>query len=187
MMTGVLNIANLITFMRLLCVPFFITSVLYLEAGRLYLHYVPLAIFAVAIVSDALDGFLARVLNQRTKLGAWLDPLADKLLLISSFVLFGAISNMPQLKLPIWLVALVISRDIIIVLGAVFVHMFKGVVHLAPSYLGKITTFFQMMVILARLADINYFKNELWAVAAFFTLASGLDYILKGLKQLNVK
>ncbi len=180
-----LNLANQITLLRFLCIPVFAASVLYLEAGRLYLKYAPLCIFFIAVVSDALDGFAARILDQKTKLGTWLDPIADKLLLVTSFILLGFINGVSALKIPIWLIIIVLSRDCVIVLGSIFIHMLKGSLFVAPSFIGKITTFFQMLVILTALLKVPVGMDYLWALTAGLTLISGLDYFLKGVRQLN--
>jgi len=136
----ILNLANQVTLLRILCIPIFVTSMLYLEAGRIYLRYVPLIVFFIAVISDALDGFIARMFNQKTQLGKWLDPIADKLLLVSAFILLASLNSLSEFKLPIWLVVIVLSRDIILILGSAIIHMLKGQLVFAPSYLGKITT-----------------------------------------------
>ena len=179
-----LNIPNQLTLLRVICVPFFIVSVLYLETGQDYLRYVPAIIFCIAVVTDGLDGFFARILDQKTKLGTWLDPIADKMLLVSAFVLLG-LTKIPFLKLPIWLWVTVLSRDFIILLGVVIIHMLKGKIHVAPTFLGKITTVLQMLVIVTRLLGFSYHVDILWIAAAIFTAITCMDYIFKGIKQVN--
>jgi cardiolipin synthase (CMP-forming) len=181
-----INIPNQLTLLRIICIPFFIASVLYFEAGRVYMRYIPFMVFSLAIITDALDGFFARILDQKTTLGTWLDPIADKMLLIVAFVLLGTI-NIPELKIPIWLMLIVLTRDFLIISGSLFIHMIKGALFVKPSVFGKITTFLQMITIFTRLLRVPYFVNTLWAITALFTVISGIDYTLKGLKQVHEK
>ncbi len=180
-----LNLANKITLLRILCIPLFIAATLYLEAGRTYMRPVQVIIFFVAVISDALDGFIARIYNQQTQLGTWLDPIADKLLLITSFILLASLDGLPHLKLLIWLVVIVLSRDILIVCGCLLIHMIKGKLNVHPSASGKITTFLQMMTIVTRLVGFPYFLDTLWALTAIFTLLSGFGYLIQALRQLH--
>lgn len=180
-----MNIANKITILRILLIPFFVWTVLYYTPPHDYLRFAALAIFGVAVLSDALDGFLARVLKQKTTLGTILDPLADKLLLITAFICLTAANNLPApLRLPIWVPIIVVSRDIIIVIGAIIIFIIHGDIKISPSPLGKITTFFQMATIISVLLLYRH-SNYIWNTAAAFTVLSGLDYVLRGARILN--
>ncbi|HDP16329.1 MAG TPA: CDP-diacylglycerol--glycerol-3-phosphate 3-phosphatidyltransferase [Candidatus Omnitrophica bacterium] len=180
-----MNLANKITIFRILLVPFFIASILYYGETRLYFRFIALAIFAIASLTDAIDGGIARSRGQVTDLGIILDPVADKLLISSAFISLSVIKNIPQdLRIPAWVVLIVLSRDIIIILGSVLIYFLKGNISIKPSLLGKATTFFQMLAIMSMLAVFRYHKFLMYP-AAFFTVLSGIDYIWRGSRQLN--
>ncbi len=179
-----MNLANKITIFRILVVPFFIASLLYYGEGREYLRFVALTIFTIASFSDAIDGGIARTHDQVTELGTILDPIADKLLIISAFISLSIIGSLPlDLRIPAWAVLAVITRDIIIVLGSLLIQFLKGSIKIKPSFLGKITTFFQMIAIIAILTIFKYNKFFIYP-AVFFTIVSGIDYIWRGSKEL---
>jgi len=169
------TIPNALTVARILCTPLFV--VLFLN-GR---HWAALSMFALAGASDALDGFLARVLDQRSALGAMLDPLADKVLLSASFVCLAYAD-----WLPVWLTVTVVSRDILI-LGGVALLSFWGQdmrSRIKPSALSKITTACQMCLILAAFAQAKGFLSGtttlIW-LTTILTIASGAHYVVRGL------
>jgi len=173
------NLANKISIARIILIPFFIAAVVY---SRMDLA---LIFFMLAIISDGVDGFIARALNQKTRLGTMLDPIADKMLLISAYICLSIVSNIPQhLRLPPYVPIIVISRDAIIVLGSVIVYVIKGDIKVSPSIIGKITTFFQMITIVCILVRFE-FSNIVWNFTVFMTIASGIDYVLKGSKLLG--
>lgn len=179
-----MNFANKLTLLRILLIPFFIASLLYYNEARMHLRFVALAIFALASFTDAIDGGIARSRNQITDLGVVLDPVADKLLTMSAFIALSAIKNIPEnLRIPAWAVLTVISRDIIIFLGIAIIYFLKGEIKIKPSWLGKMTTFFQMLAILAILIIFKYNKFLIYP-AVFFTVISGIDYIWRGSRQL---
>ena len=174
-----MNLANKISITRIILIPLFITSIVYSRMD------IALFFFAVAIISDGVDGFVARTQNQKTKLGTILDPLADKFLLISAFICLSVVKNMPSgLSLPPYVPIIVISRDAIIVLGSVMIHVITGDVKVTPSIPGKITTFFQMMTITSVLLQFKY-SYVVWNSAAVLTVISGIDYIIKGSRILS--
>ena len=171
-----LNLANKISIARIILIPFFITAIIY---SRLE---IALAIFIIAIISDAADGFIARALKQKTRLGTILDPVADKLLLVSAYICLSLASSIPTgLKLPAYVPIIVISRDAIIVLGSIMVHFVTGDLKVSPSVVGKITTFFQMITIVSVLIQFQY-SFVIWNLAVLFTILSGIDYVVKGSK-----
>lgn len=144
-----------------------------------------LIFFIVAVVSDGADGFAARALKQKTQLGTILDPIADKLLLISAYICFSVVANIPQhLRLPPYVTIIIISRDAIIVLGSIIVYLLKGDIKVTPSIIGKVTTFFQMLTIVCILVRFSY-SNLIWNMAAVLTVVSGIDYVVKGSRMLG--
>jgi cardiolipin synthase len=178
------TLPNLITLIRIVLIPIFVSVLLYYrETGNEYFRWLAILIFAVAVLSDAIDGFIARVKKEKTLLGSFLDPLADKLLITTAVIVLSIqIGNLP--KLPIWFPVLVISRDSIIVIGALLIHILAGKVTPQPSVSGKVTTFFQMLTIVWVLVDVPLYIIPLGA-AAIFTFISGVEYILMGMKQLQ--
>lgn len=176
-----MNFANKISTFRILSVPFFITTLVYYSAARDYLRFVALAIFILAVISDAVDGYIARKAKQQSQAGMILDPLGDKLLLMSAFVLLSF--EKFSLKFPLWATLIVISRDAIIILGTVVIYMVKQHINILPTRWGKLTTSFQMASVMAVLLQLK-FSFILWWITAFFTLISGIDYVMRGFKTL---
>lgn len=169
-----LNLANKITLARIICIPFFIAAIVYSKLE------IALFIFMLAVISDAADGFIARSLKQKTELGTILDPVADKLLLLSAYISLAVANSIPpDLRLPPYVPIIVIFRDVVIVLGSVMVHVITGDLKVAPSALGKVTTFFQMITIVSILLQFKY-SFVVWNVTVLFTIFSGVDYVLKG-------
>ncbi|NQT22392.1 MAG: CDP-alcohol phosphatidyltransferase family protein [Candidatus Omnitrophica bacterium] len=176
-----MNLANKITVFRIILAPFFIASILYSKES------IALGVFLLAFISDGLDGYIARKFNQKTTLGAMLDPIADKIIIISAFVCFAAVKGTTGiLKIPIYVPIIVISRDAILFVGALLIHTIKGNIALKPSYFGKITTFLQMLTVVLVLMQ---FKQApiIWNVMILFTVISCLHYIAKGSKLLGEK
>ncbi len=174
-----MNLANKITISRIILTPLFIAAVVYSRMD------IALVFFILAIISDGLDGFIARTLNQKTVLGTIMDPIADKILLISAFICLAIVNNIPgHLRLPPYVPIVIISRDAIIVLGSIIIHVVKGNVKIEPSVWGKITTFFQMITIVSILVQFKY-SEYIWDTATLFTIISGVDYMLKGSRILN--
>ncbi|MGB2705345.1 MAG: CDP-alcohol phosphatidyltransferase family protein [Candidatus Omnitrophota bacterium] len=176
-----MNIANKITIVRILLIPFFIAFPLYgnWEAA--------LVIFIIAAVSDGIDGYIARTTKQRTELGKILDPIADKFLILSAFICLSVVKGVPpELKLPPYVPIAIISRDAIIILGALLIFLIKGNLEIKPTPAGKITTFFQMLTVIAVLAKFA-FSPILWNVTVALTILSGAQYVVKGNRILNEK
>ncbi len=174
-----MNLANKITIARILLIPFFIAFILYAKLD------LALIVFLIAVISDAVDGYIARKWKQRTKLGAMLDPIADKILIISAFVCLIFVKGLPYtLKFPPYVSIIVISRDAIILLGAVIIYMLKGDIDIKPSPLGKITTFLQMLTVVFILTQLKY-SRFVWNIMIVFTVISGFEYILRGSRVLS--
>ncbi len=173
-----MGLANWLTVLRILLVPVFVTLLVYRRPGW------ALGVFVLAALTDLLDGYVARRHGMASRLGAFLDPLADKLLLTASFV------TLTYLKaVPFWISAVVISRDLLLVMGALLIHMVGGRVNPRPTRAGKAATFFQILTVLTGLLS-RYFQLSvapravMW-LAAVFTVVSGLQYIIQGMGFLN--
>ena len=189
----ILTLANKITILRILGVPVFILMLVYYTMGlaqgnaeELY-RSVALVIFVVLASTDALDGYYARSRNEITTLGRMLDPIADKSLLLSGLILLTR-PTLPGLlpHIPIWFTLLVISRDVVLILGSIIIHALVGHVEVKPRMVGKIATFFQMVTIVWVLiggAPGHFLACVITAGA--FTFLSGALYILDGTRQLE--
>ncbi len=181
-----INLANNITIARILLIPFFVEMMIkYNQAAPLQGEHFRLAatiIFLVAAVSDALDGFLARHRHQVTELGKALDPIADKLLLLTGIILLSLKGHLTQL--PLWFVITVFSRDIIITLGALMLHLYQGKVRIAPSLIGKGTTVAQMTTVMWILLGFPH-PEWVWRFAGLLTVISCFTYIFAGVKQIE--
>ena len=182
-----MTVANQITILRILIVPVFIVAVLYyVHGGNEWMRYAALGLFGLASLSDAIDGFIARKYNQISELGTVLDPLADKLLLISGFIVLS-LDNDPYLpSIPIWLTALIFSRDVLLVLGLILLHYTFGKIQVRPRLIGKLATALQMLIILLVLAKLpTHLIIYLFYAAGFCTGASGVLYVWDGIHQLG--
>jgi cardiolipin synthase len=174
-MTG-LTYANQLTLLRMLLVPAFAILVWYEYLGW------ALIVFLVAGLTDALDGLIARRAGQRTSLGAWLDPMADKILLVTTFIVL----TLPGLglanRLPVWLTVLVIFRDLGIVLTVIIVNLAVGRVTFKPTILGKIATgTYILTAVVAMLFNYLGYHSAFVDAAIYasllITIASALHYI----------
>jgi CDP-diacylglycerol--glycerol-3-phosphate 3-phosphatidyltransferase len=174
------NLANKISITRILLIPFFVGAIIYYSPENDFLRFIALGIFIIGVISDGLDGYIARTRNQKTVLGAYLDPIADKVLLVTAFICLALVSRFPQdYRLPAWVVLAVISRDSIILLGSVIIYIIKGKLEVIPSKLGKVTTFLQMLVVISVLMHFRY-SSIIWNLAIIFTVLSGIGYIRRG-------
>jgi len=178
-----MGLANKLSIFRILLIPFFIIVLAYYKKEYDVLRWVALGIFLLAMASDALDGYVARRWHEKTALGSFLDPLADKLLLTSAFVCLYINSEL-SIRLPKWVPIVVISRDAILLLGSAIVYLLKNSLEVNPTVTGKLTTFFQMSTVVAVLLQFK-FSFIIWSVMMFFTIFSGLDYIVKGSRLFN--
>lgn len=181
-----LTFANKITIVRIVAVPFFIATLQYYSLERDHLRYVALGIFLFAVISDVIDGYVARTRNQKTIAGAILDPLADKILLISAFVCLSMVGVYfePQFRPPMWLVVAVISRDVILILGSMIIQMVRGRLTIEPTKWGKATTFMQVVCVTGILLHWP-FSPVIWYLTLGLTAISGVHYIYNGIKTLN--
>ncbi len=174
-----INIPNILTVIRILLTPLF---VIFLLRG---MFSFALLVFSIAAISDALDGLLARYFNQYSVLGAYLDPIADKLLLVSAFVSLAVLKIIPP-----WLTVIVISRDILIVTGISIFAITDVHIEMKPSLVSKCTTVAQLSTIFLTLLDpqipgAHTIKLSLFWITAGLTITSGLHYIYFGLNVLQ--
>ena len=181
-----MSLANKLSLFRILLVPAFALCLVYYRPGELErLRYLAVALFLIGVVTDAVDGYVARAERQATRLGAILDPAADKLFLVTAFLSLSLISTLPQeYRLPPWVPILVISRDLLIVSGWLLIVLITGDLQAQPSRLGKATTFFQMFTIISKLLGFRYAEMVLWA-AMVLTVLSGIGYLRYGNRVLN--
>ncbi|PYK03055.1 MAG: CDP-diacylglycerol--glycerol-3-phosphate 3-phosphatidyltransferase [Verrucomicrobia bacterium] len=191
--------ANKITVVRILMIPAFVTMAIYY--GQSIQRHDPLewqrftaiAIFLIAAVSDGLDGYIARRYKQRSALGAILDPIADKGLLLSGIITLS-ISNWSEVdpdygRFPAWFPVLVITRDAVILVGAIILHYFIGnKMRIKPSWTGKVATVCQMCAIAWVMLQLHFLPLIFVVfVAGIFTLVSGVIYVMEGVRQLQAE
>ncbi len=177
-----LNVPNALTLVRILTIPAFL---ILLTSGR---PGIALALFVAGGITDALDGAIARLTDTKTELGAILDPLADKLLLLSSFSVLALMELVPN-----WLTVLVLFRDVLLLSGYLFLFVFTGEwITVRPSVLGKMTTFFQLGSVTVVLVSVSWpdavpaaLSRGFFVAAGTTTALSGLQYLLRGLTWLN--
>lgn len=176
-----LTTANQLTLLRMIFIPIFAILLLYDEVGWAF------AVFVMAGFTDGLDGLIARKFSQKTTLGACLDPIADKLLLTTSFVVLSIKGLGLMNTIPLWLTILVLSRDVVLIASALIIVIATGHRIFTPSIYGKMTTFFQIVTVVVVLY-VNYRQIEhpatiwLFVVTGTITVISGLHYIYHGRK-----
>lgn len=175
----VFNIPNTLTIIRIVIIPVFITMIIYSK------YNYALTLFVIAALTDAFDGLFARLTNQKTRLGTFLDPLADKFLLVTSFILFAVYGWIPK-----WLAITVISRDLIVVIGWFLIYLITHNSIIEPVLLGKTAIALQVITLAYVLININLSSPQpipdiLLFLTAAITAISGLQYIYKGFKLTN--
>ena len=169
------------TLIRVLLIPLFVIFIINKLFGW------ALITFAVAGITDGIDGMIARITHKRTELGAYLDPIADKLLLIAAFVTLAIIEILPS-----WLAVIVVTRDVIILLGFLVFILLDYRPEIKPSLVSKVTTFFQIStILLVLMAGYAPVFKQLSSIAIYgttlFTIVSGSHYIYVGTRILNEK
>ena len=180
-----MSIPNQLTLIRIFLAPCMIGCLVYYHPERDWFRLLALGIFALGMLNDALDGFIARIANQRTELGTLLDPIADKLLILTTLISCSVIRGLPDsMRLPAWFNLVVISRDALLVFGATLLFLMKGKWYVQPSWLGKCTTVAQMSVIPVLLLELPI-KPQVIFTAAVLTLLSGIGYIRSGIRFLG--
>src|SRR6266481_4404176 len=190
--------ANKITVARILMIPAFVTMAIYygqsIQRGAPleWQRFTAIAIFLIAAVSDGLDGYIARRYKQRSTLGAILDPIADKGLLLSAIITLS-ISNWSEIdpeygRFPAWFPVLVITRDAVILVGAGVLHLLNGKVQVKPRWPGKVATVSQMIAIGWVMLQFHFVPLFYIVIGAgFFTFISGIIYVMDGVRQLQAE
>jgi len=180
MSSRVVTVPNLLTFLRMGLIPVF-ASLLYYG----YTHWA-LAVFFVAGVSDGVDGFLARRFNQQSELGTIIDPIADKLLMTTAFVLLtfpNVLPDVRHLPVPFWVTATVIGRDVLIVTVALAITIITGFRGFRPSWLGKLSTLVQViavvLILVAAISGVSIFLPTVYTTVTALAIFSGIHYIFQ--------
>ena len=179
-----LTYANQLTILRMIFIPCFVLLLIYGHTRSAIL------VFIAAGVTDGLDGLLARKLQQRTVLGSFLDPMADKLLLTAAFITLTIPSVPVAYHIPIWLTITSISRDLLIALAALIIHLQTGHTEFPPSFLGKCTTAGQLttvaLVLLANVVpQFVPVLDPLVIATLLVTVASGMHYFYRSVKLID--
>lgn len=190
MSSRIITVPNLLTIFRMVLIPVFVTLLFYQR------FLLALAVFVLAGVTDGLDGLFARRFDQRSQLGTVLDPIADKLMLVTAFVVLSMRSVFPQplpshLPVPFWVTVAVISRDVFIVVGAAAINIMTGFRGFRPSWLGKLNTTVQIVAIAIIIFAASfpygtgYYLPTLYVVVFTFAILSGGHYVFFASRLLN--
>src|SRR6266481_6520707 len=182
MSSRIITVPNLLTIVRMALIPVFVSLLFYQK------FLLALAVFIVAGITDGLDGLLARRFQQQSPLGRILDPIADKMMLVTAFVVLSMRSVFPiplpkHLPVPFWVTITVISRDVFIIVGAAAINMVTGFRSFRPSSLGKVTTVVQIVTIAAVIfgaqtrAGTGYYLPTLYTLVVGLALLSGIHYV----------
>lgn len=172
-----LTVPNFLTLLRIIAIPAFLILV------SNHRYAAALVLFMAAGITDTIDGVLARLTNARSDLGATMDPLADKLLLLSSFLILTWLGALPP-----WLLILVLTRDVVVLSGYLVIYFVSTPMEVDPTFIGKLNTFMEMFTVgfalltLARpeipMASVN---QVTWYVTGLTTTISGVHYVYSGL------
>lgn len=190
MSSRIITLPNLLTIVRMALIPVFVSLLFYQK------FLLALAVFMIAGITDGLDGLLARRFHQQSPLGRILDPIADKMMLVTSFVVLSMRSVYPtplphHLPIPFWVTITVISRDVFILVGAAAINMVSGFRAFRPSFLGKLSTVVQIgavaIVILAAQTRVGtgYYLPAVYMAVFTLTLLSGIHYVFFVSRLLN--
>ncbi|HTH38290.1 MAG TPA: CDP-alcohol phosphatidyltransferase family protein [Pyrinomonadaceae bacterium] len=177
-MNSILTIPNLISFLRMALIPVF-ASLLFYGYGA-----TALVVFLIAGISDGLDGFIARRFKQESELGTIIDPIADKLLMTTAFIIL-TMPNVMQparhLPVPFWVTAAVIGRDVLIITVAGAINIITGFRGFKPSWWGKASTFVQVvavgLILLSPVVGYSFYLPTVYTLVALFAVISGIHYI----------
>ena len=192
MSSRIITLPNFLTVIRMVLIPVFVTLLVYQRYGW------ALFVFVAAGVTDGLDGLLARNLKQGSELGRILDPIADKLMLVTAFIALSQHNLLPHplprhFPIPFWVTAAVISRDIFIIVGAAAINIVTGFRGFRPSLLGKASTVVQICAIILVLVAVHvpwvsgYVLPTVYAIVFLLAIASGIHYIFHASRLLNEK
>ena len=190
MSARIVTVPNLLTIFRMVLIPVFASLLFYQK------FVLALVVFVIAGITDGLDGLLARRFDQKSQLGTILDPIADKMMMVTSFVVLSMRSVFPQpvpshLPIPFWVTIAVISRDVFILVGAAAINIVTGFRGFRPSLLGKINTTVQIIAIAAIMFaasvpyGIGYYLPTIYATVFAFAVLSGVHYVFFVSKLIN--
>jgi cardiolipin synthase (CMP-forming) len=190
MSSRILTVPNMLTVFRMVLIPIFVTLLFYQRFVQ------ALAVFVLAGLTDGLDGLLARRFDQQSQLGTILDPIADKLMLVTGFIVLSMRSIFPQplpshLPVPFWVTVAVISRDVFIIVGAAAINIMTGFRGFRPSWLGKLNTTVQIagIAVIMFAASVPYYTGyylpTVYVTVFIFAVLSGLHYIFFASKLMN--
>ena len=178
MASNVVTIPNLLTFLRMALIPVFASLLFYGYSGW------ALVVFLIAGISDGVDGFVARRFKQESELGTILDPIADKLLMTTAFIVLAmpnVLNPTRHLPVPFWVTAAVIGRDVLIVTVAGAIHIMTGFRGFKPSWLGKLSTTVQVfavaLILFAGFLHYSFYLPTVYFIVVLLAFASGLHYI----------
>lgn len=178
MASNVVTIPNLLTLLRMVLIPVFAILLYYGYSGT------SLVVFLIAGISDGVDGFVARRFNQESALGTIIDPIADKLLMTTAFIILTLPNILPQTKhlpVPFWVTASVIGRDVLIITVAGAINIMTGFRGFKPSYLGKLSTLVQVVavtiILFAAVYGYTFFLPTVYTLVVLFAFLSGVHYI----------
>lgn len=190
MSSRIVTVPNLLTIFRMVLIPVFVSLLFYQR------FIWALAVFVIAGITDGLDGLFARRFGQQSQLGTVLDPIADKLLLVTAFIVLSMRSVFPEpvpghLPVPFWVTVAVISRDVFIVVGAAAINIMTGFRGFRPSWLGKLNTTVQIIAIAAIIFAASfpygtgYYLPTTYVIVFTLAVASGLHYVFFVSKLMN--
>jgi CDP-diacylglycerol--glycerol-3-phosphate 3-phosphatidyltransferase len=181
-----LTLANKITIGRILLIPFFIVALLEYTPQQDELRWIALGIYLLAEITDVVDGYIARRFYQKTKAGSILDPLADKLLLISALIVLYIVGERHgwAVRFPLWLVVAFVARDIILIVGGLLVELKGSRVDVKPSVWGKLTAFLQVVCVVTVFVQFEV-AYVVWYAALIAAVVSGVIYMREGIRVIN--
>ncbi len=181
-----LTLSNKISLSRICCIPPLVFCITQVQHNNHY-RYICLFIMAIIGLSDVLDGYVARKRNEMTNLGRYLDPFADKLVLVISCIILSSDRIWPEPRFPDWIPTVIVCRDLILIFGTIALLLITGRVNCRPTILGKASTFLQIIAVISVLIG-NHVPipalAAIWWMTVAFTCASGLFYMYRGVKQL---
>ncbi len=183
-----MTFATYITIFRILLIPVFIAGLLYydLPSHQELFRWIAVGAFLAASVSDALDGWIARKYKQRSEIGALLDPIADKALMLSAIVTLSFIKVPGLNHLPLWFLVLVLGRDAIQLVGFLVLHVLNHKIQVIPHWTGKVATCLQLATVSAILLKLSFLpiRQMVW-LAGLFTFISLVVYMSRGIQLAN--
>ncbi len=195
MKNRIINTANTVTLFRILLTPVFVGVMLMHRQLSMtgsdvnalqYWRWLAISVFALAAISDGIDGFIARHFNQRTELGELLDPLADKILLNAAILTLSFSMGLGIFQFPFWFPLIVFTRDLIILTVTLIIRFLNINIKTTPSLIGKITTFFQMCSVIVLLLGLPVgIINSIVYTATLLTIITCIQYVFVGLKMIH--